>query len=132
VEPPAPVPPPVPTCQRRDVIVSGQGGERTASAAYLAVTQGCDAPRDTVALAVIDRILFTGLPGSPELAAIIPDSEQTRVRSARALDALFGGQGLQFVTGVQSSESGYLVTVSLDGLRRWLERNGVIRRFGLP
>ncbi len=129
---PEPAGPAMCTCFRRDVIVSGEGGERAGSSSYLAMSQGCEAPRDTIAYAVLERILFNGLPGSSQPAAMIPDPEQARARSPQALLSLFGGEGLHFVTEFVPTPTGIMVTVSLDGLRRWLERNGVIRSFGLP
>lgn len=122
---------PVP-CQRRDITVTGQPASRTGIGSYLATPGDCIAARDTLTLAVIDRILFAGVPGSPEPRALVPDPDQARARSGQALTALFGGEWSQFVTGVRPMETGTIVTVSLDGLRRWLEQNGVARKFGLP
>ncbi len=129
---PDPVPV-VPPCDRTQVIVQGAGAGADGIGRFVASGVGCDAPRDTLVLGALDRLLFVGVPESPQSAAMLADPVGARRNPSGALQLLRGRDGLQYVLQqTEATDGGTLFRIDLAGLRAWLERNGLARRFGLP
>ena len=114
--------------------MSGAGGSADGVGHYRAMADGgCHMDSDSLALAVLDRLLWVGVPQSPQTSPLIADATLSRQLHTPSLDRIRGPEGLTFILETSPAEDGgQLVKVNLSGLRRWLEREGLTRRFGVP
>jgi hypothetical protein len=93
--------------------------------------------------AAVNALLFVGIPGSQYELPMVPDEAK---RNNPAVKDLFNGNYSQYITeslllseekltkkidGVKGKSAQYKITINCDALRRYLEKNGVIRKFGL-
>jgi hypothetical protein len=93
--------------------------------------------------AAINTLLFVGVPGSQYELPMVTDEAK---RNNPVVKNLFNGGYSQFITqsdflseetlskkidGVKGKSAQYKLTINCDALRRYLEKNGVIRKFGI-
>jgi hypothetical protein len=89
-------------------------------------------------------LLFKGIPGSPYELPMIPDENEKR--NDPAVRALLNGGYSSFLSedllqneevkvkktdGLKGKMTTHKVTINCDALRRYLEQNNVIRKFGI-
>ncbi|MEZ5030941.1 MAG: hypothetical protein R2787_06060 [Saprospiraceae bacterium] len=89
----------------------------------------------------LENILFRGIPGSPQESPLVPDEQAARQSHGEMLTKMTAGGNYQqfviqsYVDHVETSPQGahidQTVTFDLNALRKHLEREGVIRKFGL-
>lgn len=120
-------------CDRSEVAVRGAGSGPDGIGRFVASGVDCDASRDTLAVGVLARLLFAGVPESPQTTPMLANPDGERRDESTAVRRLLGREGLQFVVeATPATDGGTLFRINLAGLRTWLERNGLARRFGIP
>lgn len=121
------------TCGRAEVMVRGAGSEVDGIGRFVATSRVCESSWDTLAVGTLSRLLFSGVPESPQATALIADPEGARRDQPSSIRRLLGHEGMQFILeSTAAADGGTLFRVNLAGLRVWLERNGLAMRFGLP
>jgi len=93
--------------------------------------------------AAINALLFVGIPGSQYELPMVPDQSK---KNDPVIKDLFDGAYSPFITesillseakltkrsdGVKGKSAQYKITINCEALRRYLEKNNVIRKFGL-
>jgi len=89
----------------------------------------------------LENILFRGIPGSLQADPVISNEKEAMAKSKQALNELILNEGYRtFMTDSRLTErqdsKGAVtvtqeVTFDIPALRKYLEQNGVIRKFGL-
>lgn len=132
--PKAPPPPPAPAvCGPQAVTVEAIDVERDGVTSFRVVGEGCSLTRPVGVRAVLDRLLFVGVPQSTQTLPMLDQPDVYRTQPPKELRQLRDDAWAQFVVSVMPLDTGaYTVRYDLSGLRRWLERNRLARKFGLP
>lgn len=130
---PDPVAPMIAACRVSDFAVRGNGVERDGVGRFLVSAADCRVVRDSVGLAVFDRLLFIGVPQTAQSLPMLDRPDDMRRNAPPALNDLRRSGWTQFITRIESpSDADAEVHVDLAALRRWLERNNLSRKFGMP
>ena len=132
---PDPVAPVIAACRVSDFAVRGNGVERDGVGRFLVASTDCRVVRDSVGLAVFDRLLFIGVPQTAQSLPMLDRPDDMRRNAPPALTELRRSGWTQFITRIESpsdADANVEVYVDLAALRRWLERNNLSRKFGLP
>lgn len=129
----APVPLPSPGCEIGNTSVRADRVESDGVIAFVIAGDRCPLSRATASQAVLDRLLFIGVPQSTQMLPMLDRPEQYREQPPKELRELREKGWSDFVIAADArSTDEYLVRVDVGGLRRWLERNRLARKFGLP
>jgi hypothetical protein len=130
---PAIEPAPVAVCASRRYAVRATESAGDGVGRFVASASDCRAVRDSIGLAVLDRLLFVGVPNSPQAQPMLDRPEALRETPTAALRDLRAGGWSQFLLRWQPTDDhGELVEMDLVALRRWLTTNHLARKFGLP
>ncbi len=88
--------------------------------------------RECAEVSAIEALLFTGVPGTALPRPMVRNEREARERFADYFEGLLeeGQHGRYVVRVVDGGTDSYTVVVNHDALRRALEQEGVIRRFG--
>ncbi|MDX1647068.1 MAG: hypothetical protein R3304_07980 [Longimicrobiales bacterium] len=118
--------------------IEGAGGSVDAPRGTVAVrvTLGdkeCDGPeRECAEISAVEALLFTGVPGTSLPRAMVRNEGQARQAHADYFERLLEGgeHGRYVVRSLGPEGDAFTIVVNQAALRRSLEDEGVIRRFG--
>jgi len=117
--------------------VEGAGGSVNAPRGTVAIgvtigEEDCDRnERECAELFAIEALLFTGVPGTSLPRPMVNNERQARAQYEEYFkDLLEDGEHRRYVVRVEEESDAYTVIVNHDALRRSLEQEGIIRRFG--
>ena len=117
--------------------IEGAGGSVNAPRGTVAVgvtlgDEDCDRDeRECAELFAIEALLFTGVPGTSLPRPMVNNERQARAQYGEYFkDLLENGEHRRYVVRVEEESDAYTVIVNHDALRRSLEQEGIIRRFG--
>jgi hypothetical protein len=101
--------------------------------AFMAVGDHCSLSRATASQTVLERLLFIGVPQSTQTLPMLDRPDVYRTQPPKELRELREKGWSDFVIAAEArSTDEFFVRVDVAGLRRWLERNRLARKFGLP
>lgn len=133
--PPASVdlPLPSPSCKIDETTVRADRVESDGVIAFILVGDHCSLSRATASQAVLERLLFIGVPQSTQTLPMLDRPDVYRTQPPKELRELREKGWSDFVIAAEARTTDeYFVRVDVAGLRRWLERNRLARKFGLP
>ncbi len=117
--------------------IEGAGGSVNAPRGTVAIgvtigEEDCDRnERECAELLAIEALLFTGVPGTSLPRPMVNNERQARAQYGEYFeDLLEDGEHRRYVVRVEEENDAYTVIVNHDALRRSLEQEGIIRRFG--
>jgi len=128
--------PPLPdpaTCTTADIAVQVTDVERDGVTSFALAGEQCALTRTEAMTALLDRLLFVGVPQSTQTLPMLEQPDVMRQRPTAMLQQLRMSGGRDFLSSADSRGAGrFTIRYDVTGLRRWLERQGLARRFGLP
>lgn len=100
---------------------------------FVVAATGCDVIPTFAHRIVIERLLFTGVPQSSQSTLMLGTPERFTAQQRDGVRILLSDNSQQFVVERRVMGDGaIMVRLNVAGLRSYLERNGLTRKFGVP